>query len=117
MNIEGIEEFFGVKFESESGAVNPSDLVSCQFEKGGLKYELMAIKSESRLYLHADPKKLPFSGNATPAIELNVQFDELEFEEYEGIEKGMMFKWKGVKQNLYISRLKDAYSISFSCNT
>ena len=115
MDIKGIEEFFGVKFELEPGAVNPDDFVSCHFDKGPLKFELMIIKSESRLYINADP--IQVLGNGTPAIELNIQFDELEFEKYEGIEKGMMFIWKGIKQNLYITKLKDAYSISFSCDT
>lgn len=115
MDINGIEGFFGVKFEEMSGAVNPGDILECYFEKGPLKFQLLIIKSDSRLYINADPIKI--LGNAVPTLELNVQFDELEFEEYEGIEKGMMFLWKGVKQNLYITKLKDAYSISFSCDT
>lgn len=115
MDVKGIEEFFGVKFVVSPGTVNPDDIFECNFEKGSLKYRLVIIKSDSRLYINADPIKV--LGNATPAIELSVQFEGLEYEEYEGIEMGMKFIWKDKKQNLYITKLKDAYSISFSCDT
>ena len=115
MDIQGLEEFFEVKLIEETGAVKKGDLLSCHFKKGPLEIELILSKSERRLWINADP--LAINGNATPAIELNVQYDNLEFETYEGIEKGMIFINKGVKQNLYISKLKNAYSFSFSCDT
>ena len=115
MDIKGLEEFFGIKFKIDPGTVDPVKILTCSFEKGPLKFELLLNESERRLWINADPVNV--LGNATPAIELNVQYDELEYEKYNGIEKGMMFINQGIIQNLYITKLKDAYSISFSCDT
>ena len=114
MDISEVEQIFDVKFVEAPGSVRPGDMLEASFIKGPLKYLLIFLKTDSRLYIHADPIKV--LGNAQPALELNVQFDELEFEKYEGIEMGMMFLWKGKKQNLYISKLSDTNSISFSCD-
>lgn len=111
MDIESIEKFFRVKFQYVESSTIPDNVWSCHFEKGGMKYELMIIKDENRLYIKADPLD---AFVATPAIEVLIQFDETEFEEIDNIGLGLKFKWKGKYKNFYLTRLENSFSISAS---
>jgi len=114
MNIKGLEEFFEITLEKDENVLAHEEVLTCHFEKNHLKIQLIANITRNRLWINADPISVLF--NATPLIELNVQYDELVFEKYEGIEQGLMFLWKDETQNIYISKLKNGYSFSFSCD-
>jgi len=109
MDLSSIEEFFKCKIECEEGMEPGSLDCCCWFEKGGMKYQLLAMRSESRLYINADPHN---AKSSTPAVEVSVQYDNTEFEDIENIGLGLKFFWKGKEQKLYLTRLENGYSIS-----